>query len=108
MKCRRLNKIMNPTPVIDSLTVEFVDPRSTKATPAKIRRRCDNCNKKRRGCDKKDPCSGCRHLKISCTYSSTVPERKPPTENGDGSRPAKRHKKLAGIRGKSDDFCMYD
>lgn len=32
------------------------------------RRRCENCRKQKKGCDRGEPCSGCRYKKITCTY----------------------------------------
>lgn len=37
-----------------------------------IGRRCDNCCKIKQACDKKQPCSGCQHRAIKCTYSRAI------------------------------------
>src|SRR5436309_4233298 len=83
------------TTITDPFTIEFVDPRLPKLTAAKTRRRCDNCSKRRRGCDKKDPCSGCRHLRIPCTYSNINGDQGTRVESlmdHIGDRPEKRQK----------------
>ena len=49
---------------------------AVSASPAK--RRCDSCNRRRRGCDKGEPCSGCRYLNLRCTYSH--PAKRPKFE----------------------------
>src|SRR5437588_5865939 len=81
---------MNPS----SFTFSIEDPRSMSPKPKSTKRRCNNCSKRRRGCDKKDPCSGCRHLGISCTYSNINGDQGTMVESlmdhtGDG--PKKRH-----------------
>lgn len=61
-----------------SLTMNPIVEVQGTAEPNLKKRRCDYCTRIKKKCDKNEPCSSCRHLNISCTYSqhSSTPKAK--------------------------------